>query len=163
MMIIMNVEASPAQVDTVVARIKANGFKPLVLNGEERTVIAVVGNDAGWTQIAREQVKLLGDDVGTVLAHSDYDRAAEGLGAAGFRLDDPERAPEVLAAARAAAADGKPAAIPGGRLVLPVGSMRAQELVRVTKSSHGVELERLGPCAFVPLIAREAWPASSPR
>ena len=45
MMIIMNVEASEAQVDTVVARIKANGFKPLVLNGEERTVIAVVGND----------------------------------------------------------------------------------------------------------------------
>ena len=45
MMIIMNVEASGAQVDTVVARIKASGFKPLVLNGEERTVIAVVGND----------------------------------------------------------------------------------------------------------------------
>ena len=51
---------------------------------------------------------------------------------------------------------------PGGRLVLPVGSMRAQELVRVTKTAHGVDLERLGPCAFVPLIAREAWPASSP-
>jgi protein-L-isoaspartate(D-aspartate) O-methyltransferase len=50
---------------------------------------------------------------------------------------------------------------PGGRLVLPIGSMRAQELVRVRKTSHGVELERLGPCAFVPLIAREAWPASS--
>ncbi|TAK67143.1 MAG: protein-L-isoaspartate(D-aspartate) O-methyltransferase [Dehalococcoidia bacterium] len=52
---------------------------------------------------------------------------------------------------------------PGGRLVLPIGSMRAQELVRVTKTAHGVELQRLGPCAFVPLIAREAWPASSPR
>ncbi len=52
---------------------------------------------------------------------------------------------------------------PGGRLVLPIGSMRAQELVRVTKSSHGVDLERLGACAFVPLIAREAWPASSSR
>jgi len=51
----------------------------------------------------------------------------------------------------------------GGRLVLPVGSMRAQELVRVTKTSHGVDLERLGPCAFVPLIAREAWPVTSAR
>ena len=30
--------------------------------------IAVVGNDAGWTQIAREQVKMLHDDVATVLA-----------------------------------------------------------------------------------------------
>lgn len=52
---------------------------------------------------------------------------------------------------------------PAGRLVLPVGSMRSQELVRVTKTAHGVELERLGPCAFVPLIAREAWPAGAPR
>lgn len=50
---------------------------------------------------------------------------------------------------------------PGGRLVLPIGSMRAQELVRVRKTAHGVELERLGPCAFVPLIARDAWPAST--
>jgi 3-deoxy-7-phosphoheptulonate synthase len=45
MMIIMNVEATEAQVESVVSRIKANGFKPLVLNGEERKVIAVVGND----------------------------------------------------------------------------------------------------------------------
>jgi hypothetical protein len=39
-------------------------------------VIAVVGNDAGWTQIAREQKKLLGDDVGVVLANSAYHKAA---------------------------------------------------------------------------------------
>jgi len=45
-------------------------------------VIAVVGNDACWSQIAREQVKLLGDDVGTVLARSDYHRVVEGFGAA---------------------------------------------------------------------------------
>jgi len=46
----------------------------------------------------------------------------------------------------------------GGRLVLPVGSLRSQELVRVTNTSHGVQLERLGACAFVPLIGSEAWP-----
>lgn len=46
----------------------------------------------------------------------------------------------------------------GGRLVLPVGSLRSQELVRVTKTSHGVQMERLGACAFVPLIGSEAWP-----
>ncbi|MGE5603524.1 MAG: thiamine pyrophosphate-binding protein [Nitrososphaerales archaeon] len=74
-------------------------------------VIAVVGNDAGWTQIAREQVDMLGDDVGTVLSHSDYHLVAEGLGAAGFRLDDPEEAPEVLAKARAAASAGRPALV----------------------------------------------------
>ena len=71
-------------------------------------VIGVVGNDAGWTQIAREQVEMLGDGVGTVLAHTDYHRVAEGFGAVGLRLDDPELAGEVLAQAQAAAAAGKP-------------------------------------------------------
>lgn len=47
-------------------------------------VIAVVGNDAGWTQIAREQVKMLEDDVATVLARSDYHRVVEGFGAHGL-------------------------------------------------------------------------------
>ncbi len=71
-------------------------------------VVAVVGNDAGWTQIARDQVPILGDDVGTALLPTDYERAAEGLGARGFALragDDPAA---VLAAARAAAAAGSP-------------------------------------------------------
>jgi len=45
MMIIMNVEATESQVDSVVVRIKDNGFKPIVLHGDERIVIAVVGND----------------------------------------------------------------------------------------------------------------------
>jgi len=71
-------------------------------------IIAVVGNDAGWTQIAREQVEMLHDDVGTVLAHTDYHRVAEGFGAAGLALEDPELVPEVLQQARQAAASGRP-------------------------------------------------------
>lgn len=45
----------------------------------------------------------------------------------------------------------------GGRLVMPVGDMRRQELVRAVKAPHGVELTRLGPCGFVPLIGKDAW------
>jgi len=46
-----------------------------------------------------------------------------------------------------------------GRLVVPAGSRRAQQLVRVTKQDYGVTLERLGECRFVPLIATgEGWP-----
>jgi acetolactate synthase-1/2/3 large subunit len=71
-------------------------------------VIAVVGNDAGWTQIAREQVEALRDDVGTVLAATDYERAAEGLGAHGLRLDDPGRIDPVLREARDLARSGRP-------------------------------------------------------
>ncbi len=71
-------------------------------------IIAVVGNDAGWTQIAREQVALLHDDVGVTLAHTDYHRVAEGFGAAGLRVDDPELVPDVLQQARRLAASGRP-------------------------------------------------------
>lgn len=71
-------------------------------------VIAVIGNDAGWTQIAREQVEYLHDDVATVLNYAAYERAAEGLGAKGFRADDPELIDELLDAARRAAAQGSP-------------------------------------------------------
>jgi acetolactate synthase-1/2/3 large subunit len=74
-------------------------------------VIGVVGNDAGWTQIARDQVPILGDDVGTTLAPSDYERAVEGLGARGFALRAGDDVASVLAAARAAAAAGEPVLI----------------------------------------------------
>ena len=70
-------------------------------------VIAVVGNDASWAQIAREQIPMLGDDVGTVLRHSRYDTVAEGYGARGLLLEDPERIREVLDEARRLHADGE--------------------------------------------------------
>ena len=45
MMIIMSMEATQDQIDSVVARIEANGFKAHLSQGEERTVIGVVGNN----------------------------------------------------------------------------------------------------------------------
>ena len=74
-------------------------------------VIAVIGNDACWSQIAREQVKMLGDDVGTRLQHTDYHLAAEGLGARGFLLSKPGQIDDVLKKAKKAAAAGQPVLI----------------------------------------------------
>ena len=74
-------------------------------------VIAVVGNDAGWTQIAREQVKMLGDDVGTVLARSAYHEVAAGFGAEGILVTKTAEVSAALARARAAAKAGKPVLI----------------------------------------------------
>ncbi|MEZ4382381.1 MAG: thiamine pyrophosphate-dependent enzyme [Nannocystaceae bacterium] len=71
-------------------------------------VIAVVGNDACWSQIARDQVELLGDDVGCPLARTDYHRAAEGLGGVGLVIESSDQIDGVLAQAKEAAADGKP-------------------------------------------------------
>jgi acetolactate synthase-1/2/3 large subunit len=59
-------------------------------------------------QIAREQVKMLGDDVGTVLARADYHRVAEGFGAAGLVVKSTDEVPAVLAQAREIARGGRP-------------------------------------------------------
>ena len=74
-------------------------------------VIAVVGNDASWGQIAREQIEVLEDDVGTVLRRSDYHVVAEGFGGKGLLLDSPEQIAPTLAAAKAEAAQGRPVLI----------------------------------------------------
>ena len=71
-------------------------------------VIAVVGNDAGWSQIAREQVEMLHDDVGTVLARTDYHRVAEGYGGRGLSVARPEDVAPVLAEALRLARAGSP-------------------------------------------------------
>jgi len=74
----------------------------------EIPVIAVVGNDACWTQIAREQRKILNDDVGTSLRSTDYHRIAEGCGAAGLVVDNPDDVDRVLASAKSIAKTGSP-------------------------------------------------------
>ncbi|MGD9301480.1 MAG: thiamine pyrophosphate-binding protein [Desulfobacterales bacterium] len=74
-------------------------------------VIAVVGNDCGWTQIARDQIALFGDDVATPLRRTDYHVVAEGYGAKGFLLDRQEDIDAVFQAAKQAARDGHPVLI----------------------------------------------------
>ena len=71
-------------------------------------VVGVVGNDASWSQIAREQVKLLKDDVGTVLGRTDYHAVAEGFGAAGLLVKQDNEVSDALAAAREIARSGRP-------------------------------------------------------
>jgi protein-L-isoaspartate(D-aspartate) O-methyltransferase len=48
---------------------------------------------------------------------------------------------------------------PMGRLVVPVGPLGAQELLRVRRAGeHDVRQERLGPVRFVPLVGEGGWP-----
>ena len=71
-------------------------------------VIALVGNDASWAQIARDQIAVLGDDVGTVLASTDYHFAAEALGGKGLSIDHPDEIAPAFAQARVWARAGHP-------------------------------------------------------
>lgn len=50
----------------------------------------MIGNDACWTQIAREQVPMLGSSIGCDLAHSDYHKVAQGFGTQGYLLKEDE-------------------------------------------------------------------------
>ena len=73
--------------------------------------IAVIGNDARWAQIAREQSHILGDDVGTVLLRTAYHEVAKGYGGKGLLLRDPKRISHVLQTAKQMAAEGTPVCI----------------------------------------------------
>jgi len=74
-------------------------------------IIGIIGNDAGWTQITRDQVKYLNDDVGTTLRYSDYHLVAKGYGAEGLFVNDYSNVPEILIEAKELLKEGKPVLI----------------------------------------------------
>ncbi|XP_069132457.1 2-hydroxyacyl-CoA lyase 2-like isoform X1 [Argopecten irradians] len=71
-------------------------------------VIALVGNDAGWTQIEREQAPMFGSSVACKLAFTDYETVAVGYGGKGMRLDrsNEDKIKEVLEEAVKQSRDG---------------------------------------------------------
>jgi acetolactate synthase-1/2/3 large subunit len=71
-------------------------------------LVAIVGNDGRWAEIARGQVQMLDDPVATDLGWVDYHRVVEGFGARGFLLDDPADTARVLAEASRIARTGTP-------------------------------------------------------
>ncbi|MFQ5605464.1 MAG: thiamine pyrophosphate-binding protein [bacterium] len=73
----------------------------------EIPVLAIVGNDAGWSQIAREQVEIFQDEVGTVLQHSNYHLMAEALGGKGLLVRKAAEITGALRLAKSALARGK--------------------------------------------------------
>lgn len=73
--------------------------------------IAVIGTDASWAQIARDQVTLLGSDVATTLRKTDYQKVAEGYGGVGLLLTDPKKIDATLDEAKKLAKSGKPVCI----------------------------------------------------
>lgn len=64
-------------------------------------VVAVIGNDAGWTQILRGQRDSFGDarTPATKLAYTRYDLVAEAVGARGFYAETPAQVKTALAQA----------------------------------------------------------------
>ena len=74
-------------------------------------VTALVGNDAAWTQIARDQIVILQDDIGTRLAPTDYHVIAEGCGGHGILIDSHNQVDEGLREALTRSRNGTPVLI----------------------------------------------------
>ena len=71
-------------------------------------VIAIIGNDASGSPVAREQVEILGTPLGTELARTDYHKVAEGYGGVGLCVNDASQVATVLQQAKEIALSGKP-------------------------------------------------------
>jgi protein-L-isoaspartate(D-aspartate) O-methyltransferase len=73
----------------------------------------------------------------------------------------PEHGPYDAVVVTAASPKVPPALVdqlkPGGRLIIPVGDRYEQTLMRLTATSNGPQVERLGGCRFVPLIGQQGW------
>jgi len=106
-----------------------------------------------------ERVPELAEGARRALAEAGYDRVHVHVGDG--TLGVPEEAP-FDAIAVAAAAPAIPESLyeqlaPFGRLVLPVGSRRGQELELVVRSPEGPATIRSVPCRFVPLLGAEGF------
>ncbi len=125
-----------------------SGYAAAVLAGVARRVYTVERH-AELADLARERLARLGYH--NVLVHC-------GDGTLGW----PEHAPFAAIVAAASGPEVPAALIEqlalGGRLVMPVGSSRAQELVRVTRvGPTELRHEDLGAVQFVPLIGEQGW------
>ncbi len=140
----------------------------LELEGHER--ILEIGTGSGYQAallsllaaevISVERVESLGRGAARILSDLGYSNVR--VYPAGDKLGRPQDEPYdgiiVTAGAPEVPRELLDQLAQGGRLVIPVGGHDFQELVRVVKTPGGAVRNNLGPCRFVPLLGRGAWP-----
>lgn len=139
----------------------------LALTGSER--VLDVGTGSGYqaavlAELAAEVVTIeripeLAEEAKRALAAAGYENVDVRVGDG--TLGVPDRAP-FKAIAVAAAAPDVPETLyeqlePGGRMAIPVGRRRAQDLLLVVRSPEGPAVIRSVPCRFVPLVGEEGF------
>jgi protein-L-isoaspartate(D-aspartate) O-methyltransferase len=141
----------------------------LSLHGNER--VLDVGTGSGYqaavlAELAAEVVTI--ERFPELAASAQQSLAAVGYERVEVRVGDgtlgvPERAPFQAIAVAAAVPELPPTLYEQldarGRLVVPVGTRRAQELQLVVRSPEGPAVLRSVPCRFVPLVGAEGFDA----
>jgi len=139
----------------------------LELTGSETVLEVGTGSGYQTAILARLAARVLTIEWHLKLLNQAAERlAALGLHNVTYRCADgsvgwPEQAPFDAILVTAGAPD-VPAPLvaqlaPGGRLVVPVGPVGDQVLVRVTRGPTGPERAELLRCRFVPLLGRAGW------
>ena len=110
--------------------------------------------------LSLERISSLAQEAASTLRSLEYDNVE--VRSRGAALDAREEGP-YDAIIVAAAAPRLPQILleqmaVGGRLVIPIGTIKDQELVKVLRTDEGPTVSMLGPCRFVPLIGSDAWP-----
>ena len=139
----------------------------LSLTGPER--VLDVGSGSGYqaavlAELAAEVVTIeripeLAEQARRTLAEAGYENVEVRVGDG--TLGVPDLAP-FKAIAVAAAAPDIPETLydqlePGGRMAIPVGKRRSQDLLLVVRSPEGPAVIRSVPCRFVPLLGEEGF------
>ena len=136
------------QTDKVLEVGTGSGYEAAVL-AEMASSVVTVERIASLADSARERLASLGyGNVDVVLA-------GEKLG---WEAEAPYDAIVVAAAAPKLLRGLMEQMAGGGRLVIPVGSMQNQELMKVSRSEDTYSVKTMGACRFVPLIGEDAWP-----
>ena len=125
-------------------------------SGYQAAILAYLGarvysveRNAGLARTARESLARLGYDGVEIIV---------GDGSEGY----PQAAPYTVIIVTAAAPAVPPALLEQladeGRLVIPVGDLRQQDLLLIHKQAGQVKTRVLDPCQFVPLVGKAGWP-----
>ncbi len=146
--------SQPFMVATICAALELEGDERVLDVGTGSGYQAAVLAELADEVVTVERVPELADRARVTLERAGYGRVDVRVGDG--TLGVPDRAP-YDAIAVAAAAPGVPEALyeqlaPGGRIVLPVGSLHDQWLEVVVRGPQGPVVERSVPCRFVPLI-----------
>ena len=128
-------------------------------SGDQAAILAELGPQGQLVTV--ELVPVLRERARRVLNELGYTNIV--IEPAGETLGCPERG-RYDAIIVTAAAPNLPQSLleqlaPGGRMVIPVGTLETQELVQVLRTGEGYSIRMLGPCRFVPLLGPEGFPA----
>ena len=145
---VMVAELEVGRTDRVLEIGTGSGYQAAVLSEIAASVISV------------ERIPSLAGEARERLAGLGYRNVAvrEASAELGWPRDGPYDAIVVAAAAPRLPIGLIAQLTPRGRLVVPVGSRDAQELMKVTRSGDGFSVRTMTPCRFVPLVGEGAWP-----